>query len=142
VSKSNNHDAVWLGAKYGWPSLQDARDHVAATQRPCGLISERHNLPPSQEVRQQISMFAIAAALFLAMTGSAAAGAGDYELTIRWPTEELHVPAKSLADCEAATMGKWQPLNMPPIHDAVELSCKPHPGYFSDSSNHIEGFNR
>jgi hypothetical protein len=47
----------WLTAKYDWPSRQDARDHVANTQRPCGLISERHNLPPAEEVRQQVSMF-------------------------------------------------------------------------------------
>lgn len=33
----------WLCTKYGWASIDEARKHVAETQRHCGLISAVHD---------------------------------------------------------------------------------------------------
>ncbi len=46
----------WLAGARGWSSAE-ARAHVAATQKPCGLISVHHGGPKDEVGRQQLAMF-------------------------------------------------------------------------------------
>jgi hypothetical protein len=82
-----------------------------------------------------IAILAIASVVLLA-------SADDRELVARWPDgTEMRACAKAGTPdpCEMARRGRWQPVGTPPLGQA-RTWCVPHPGCFSDRSNHIEGY--
>lgn len=77
---------------------------------------------------------------------AAAGGSGDYgdDLVISWPDgTELHVcskpPFAMLNACEEARQKRWQPLNVPPVKDAV-MVCIPNGCEFPASEGCIKGY--
>lgn len=83
---------------------------------------------------------------FFAVALVVLAAADDRELTITWPGGTTlnacaKAPPRGAPDpCEAARVGRWQPLGAPPI-DQATTTCVPHPGCFDVRSECIAGYN-
>ncbi len=77
------------------------------------------------------------AAIGLLFVGAAAAGSGDYVLIV---PGEPPICAKSRDTCEAAREAIRKGWWLISRRDAATV-CRPMPGCFPESSNHIRGFN-
>ena len=74
------------------------------------------------------------------------AAADDRELVMTWPDGTTlsacaKVPPRGATDpCEVARLGRWQPLDAPPIDEAT-IRCVPRPDCFTKRSECIAGYN-
>jgi hypothetical protein len=96
---------------------------------------------PSGCAASQASSMIPHPALFAAalVVAASAAGSGDYEMIARWDGSEVHVKAKSRVACEKAVAAirlGW--YRAAPSY--AELTCVPHPGYFTPRENCIPGY--
>lgn len=94
-----------------------------------------------------IVLFAVVAVGYLLACTASRGDPTDRELVVRWRDgSEMRACAKAAArgegdPCEAALLGRWHPLGLPPVGEASSARCVPHPGCFDERSNHIPGFN-